>query len=49
MGNDTACKTVGIGSIRKKMFDRHARTLKDGRETRSGPEEKPSLLGALEA
>jgi len=31
MGNDVACKTVGIGSVHMKIFDRHVRTLRDVR------------------
>ena len=30
-GNDDACKTVGIRSIRMKMFDRQVKTLKNVR------------------
>ena len=31
MGNNIACKTVGIGCIRMKIFDRQVQTLKDVR------------------
>jgi len=48
MGYDVACKTVGICSIRMKMFDGRVRTLKD---VRLVPNLRKNLflLGALEA
>ena len=48
IGNDVACKTVGIDNIHKKIFDGRVQTLKDVRYV-------PNLrkifhsLGALEA
>jgi len=48
MRNDVACKTVGIGSICMKMFDRQVRTLKNVRHV---PDLRKNLLslGAMEA
>ncbi|KAK8921738.1 hypothetical protein KSP39_PZI020142 [Platanthera zijinensis] len=48
MGNDSECKTLGIGSIRIKMFDGTIRTLTDVRYV---PDLRKSLisLGTLEA
>jgi len=48
MGNDTVCKTVGIGNIRMRMFDGHIRTLTDVHHI---PDLKKNLLslGALKA
>ena len=48
IGNDAACKIVGIGSIRMKMLDGHARTLKDVRHV-PNPRKIFLLVGALEA
>ncbi|KAH9803321.1 hypothetical protein KPL71_001718 [Citrus sinensis] len=48
MGNDKPCRTIGIGTIRLKMFDGMVRELK---EVRFVPEIKKNLIsvGALEA
>ena len=48
MGNNTECKTVGIGTIKIKMFDGAVRTLT---EVRHVPELRKSLvsLGSLDA
>ena len=45
MGNDAACKTFEICSIRMKMFDRHVRTLKDVRHV--ADLKKNPLVGSL--
>ena len=47
IGNNAACKTVGIGSIHMKMFDGQVRTLKDVRHV-SDPR-KNLLVGSLES
>ncbi|KAH9733926.1 retrovirus-related pol polyprotein from transposon TNT 1-94-like protein [Citrus sinensis] len=48
MGNDQPCRTMGLGTIRLKMFDRMVRELK---EVRFVPALKKNLIsvGALEA
>ena len=48
MGNNNSCKTVGIGSVRIKMFDGIVRTLKDVRHV---PDLRKNLisLGVLES
>jgi len=46
MGNDAACKTVGISSIRMKMFNGWVRTVRDLINI-SRSEEKISLVGSL--
>ena len=48
MGNDAVCKTIGIGTIKIKMFDRIVRTLADVRHI---PELRKNLisLGALDS
>jgi len=48
MGNDDVCKTLGIGNIHMRMFDRQVQTLKIVRHV---PDLKKNLLsfGALEA
>jgi len=48
IGNNTVCKTVGIGIICTRMFDGHVRTLTNVRHV---PALRKSLLslGALEA
>ena len=48
MGNDVACKTVGIGSIRIRMFDGIVRTLTDVRHV---PDLRKNLisLGVLDS
>jgi len=48
MGNNTVCKTVGIGNIRMRMFNGQIRTLTNVRHV---SDLKKSLfsLGALEA
>jgi len=48
MRNDAACSTVGIGSINRKMFDGHMRTLKDVRHV-SDLRKNLVSLGVLEA
>ena len=45
MGNDVACKTVGIYNIHMKMFDGWVRTLKDVRHV--ADLRKNSLIGSL--
>ena len=47
MGNDTVCKTVGIGNIRMRIFDGQVRALTNVRYV---PDLKKNLLslGALE-
>ena len=48
MGNNNSCRTVGIGSVRIKMFDGIVRTLKDVRHV---PDLRKNLisLGVLES
>ena len=41
MGNDAACKVVGIATINIKMFDNVVRTLGEGRHV---PEVKKNLI-----
>jgi len=48
MGNNNACKTVGIGNIRMKMFDERALTIKDVRHVLDLRKNLLSL-GALKA
>jgi len=48
MGNDTVCKTVGIDSIRMRMFDGQVRTLTNIRHITDLKKNLLSL-GALEA
>ena len=47
MGNNVACKTVGIGTVKIKMYDGIIRTLA---EVRHVPDQKKNLisLGALD-
>src|SRR3954468_13356783 len=48
MGNDAACKVIGIENIRMRMFDGQVRTLSNVRHV---PDMRKNLLslGALEA
>ena len=48
MGNDTVCKTVGIGNIHTRMFDEQVRTLTNVRYVLNLKKNLLSL-GALEA
>ena len=48
MGNDSVCKTVGIGNIRMRMFDGQLRTLTNVRYVLDLKKNFLSL-GALEA
>ena len=48
MGNDITCKTVGIGNIHIKIFDKWVRTLKDMRHV-PDLRKKSSLVGSLKS